>query len=434
MPEGRLENQHGLALLGSLLLVSTLAVMSTAFLLIMAADVRIAQSHHRNTQAYYHAESAASAAAYKLSTQSSLQAIAEAMPQTFDFLIQPAPDTTYTQILTWGSGTDSFHVNVAYPIGYPSNRRLIWVQGLSTKALIDIYMDILLPTQDPRTYYSIVAGSMLDLSDWCGAEGGDGIWASGSIHDIDNDFQFESPSVANPFLMVGGSVEWSVNGIHPDWIGTALEVQTNAPIYSDIVPQILLSDTPPYDYMVTGDATVYRARSMASKDINGGTFNPSGSFGTEGANPMGIWVWDYSTGGTFRSNITINGTLYCPDDSPTSVLRFDDGDVTINPRTHSAPDPDERYPAIVSKGSIRVTGWGTRDFNGLVYCADRFESGPSSQWCYIDGMLIADEVVLIRRTTIRYDNRMRTQPAAPFAAGIYPTTVLHQRRYMYSLF
>ena len=54
----QMRSENGLAMLGSLLLVSMLAVMSTAFLLVMAADSRIAQSHLRTTQAFYTAQTA----------------------------------------------------------------------------------------------------------------------------------------------------------------------------------------------------------------------------------------------------------------------------------------------------------------------------------------------------------------------------------------
>jgi hypothetical protein len=306
------------------------------------------------------------------------------------------------------------------------------VQGLSTKALIDIYMDILLPTQDPRTYYSIVAGSSLELRNTCQVVGGERVYLSGSLPRIEDGFEFYSPAFGDPKLLVGGTVEWGDGLIDTDWIGI-LEVETNAPIFDDIIPQILLSDTPPYRYMLTDDATVYVAGSLPEDLLGGGNYGPSGSFGTPGANPMGIWVWDHSSDGTFRSNFNLNGTLYCP--NPNTRLEFDDGNATITPVTYFAPDPDERYPAIVSKGEIRIRGWGTRDFNGLVYVGDYFDSDPgSSGFCYVDGMLIADRIRLRHRTAVRYRSYIQTQPAAPFAGGIYPTIVLHQRRYMYSLF
>ena len=427
-----LSNQNGLALLGSLLLVSMLAVLSTAFLLVMAADVRIAQSHYRITQANYHAESAAEVSARKLSSDSSIQALALSLPQDFSFGSPGVlPSGTTVSIQTWNSGTDSFKVVAAYPIGYPSNRRLLWVQGFSSKASIDVYQDILLPTQDPRTYYAIVAGSKLELRDGCRVEGGDGVWMSGSTPVVDDHFDFRSPTAGNPFLLVGGTIG---SGIGSAWSGF-LDIQTNAPLFTDIVPKVLLSDIPPYHYKITGEPdSTYTAGSLLQNIPAGTICDPSAS------NPMGIWVWNYSSSGKTEGDFTLNGTLYCPNTSTTSILEFKNGDVTITPLVHTPPDTtytDEHYPAIVSKGTINIRGSGTRRFNGLVYAGVYFDSEPSiSDTCYvyIDGMLISDQVRLVYRTVVRYDSTMQTQPAAPFAAGVYPTIILHQRRYMYSIF
>ena len=436
-----LSNQNGLALLGSLLLVSMLAVLSTAFLLVMAADVRIAQSHYRITQANYHAESAAEVSARKLSSDSSIQALVLNLPQDFSFGSPGVlPSGTTVSIQTWNSGTDSFKVVAAYPIGYPSNRRLLWVQGFSSKASIDIYQDILLPTQDPRTYYTIVAGSKLELRDGCRVEGGDGVWMSGIGRDpyippfINDHFVFLSPSAGNHLLMVGSTILWDGSGIDPAWgMDPYMNIHSNAPIFSDIVPQILLDDTPPYYYKVTGDNTEYKSGSLPKNIPSGGSFGATGSFGVIGDNPMGIWVWDYADNGKFEDVFTLDGTLYCP--NSLSILEFRDGNVTITPIVYTLPDPDERYPAIVSKGQINIRGDGTRRFNGLVYCGYFFDSDPApNDTCYVDGMLIADRIRLRHRTVVRYDSTMQTQPAAPFAAGVYPTIILHQRRYMYSIF
>jgi len=420
------QSQEGLALLGSLLLVSMLAVLSTAFLLVMAADVRIAQSHHRNTQAYYLAESAASAASYMFSVDDSLQAWALQLPQD----TAPPLDTTLTMLI-WDNDVDSLTVLLAYPLGYPAYKRLMWAQGFSGKASFDIHRDVLIPSQDPRTYYAIVAGSELELEDNTGVEGGEGVWMSGSDPDVDDDCIFESPTAGSPRLLVGGTIWWEGDeGVDPYWSGI-LDIQANAPLFTDVVPQVLLSDSPPYQYEVTGDATVYNAGSLPKDLPGGGSYDPSGSFGVPGDNPMGIWVWDHSSDGTIVGDFTLNGTLYCPHSS--SRLTFQDGDVTVTPRVHTLPGPDERYPAIVSKGRIRVRYDGTRRFNGLVYVRDLFYSSPASpDTCYVDGVLIADRVHLMVRTFVRYADTILTQPSAPFTTGVYPTIVLHQRRFILS--
>ena len=422
----QLQSQEGLALLGSLLLISMLAVLSTAFLLMMAADVRIAQSHHRNTQAYYYAESAASAASYMFSMDDSIQAWALQLPQD----TTPPLDTTLTMLI-WDNGVDSLTVLLAYPLGYPAYKRLMWAQGFSGKASFDIYRDVLIPSQDPRTYYAIVAGSELELEDNTGVEGGEGVWMSGSDPDVDDDTFFDSPTAGSPRLLVGGTITWAGGtGVDPYWSGI-LDIQVNAPLFTDVVPQVLLSDSPPYQYKVTGDATVYEAEVLHKNYPGGGSFGPTGFFGVPGDNPMGIWVWDYSSDGTFEKGITLDGTLYCPDSS--SQLTFEDGDVTITPLVLTLPGPDERYPAIVSKGRIRIRYAGTRRFNGLVYVRDRFYSSPASpDTCYVDGVLIADKVHLMVRTFVRYADTILTQPSAPFTAGVYPTIALHQRRHIMS--
>ena len=82
-----IKNEQGLALMGSLLLVSMLAVMSTAFLLIMAADVRMAQSHLMSTQAFYMAESAAEIAALEISNDPSVILSASSSDTIFSGII-----------------------------------------------------------------------------------------------------------------------------------------------------------------------------------------------------------------------------------------------------------------------------------------------------------------------------------------------------------
>jgi hypothetical protein len=422
-------SQDGLALLGSMLLVSMLAVLSTAFLLVMAADVRIAQSHYRNTQAACTAESALEVAGYYLSQGSSLP-------------------------LTWSSGSDTFSVTevVPQPAGYPSYKRLIQVTAFSGRASYDIYTDILSPRQDPRAYFAIAAGTVLELYNGCAVIGGglcEGVYMSGSNPRIQNNFGFYSPDSTQAVMWVGGDITWGDAGyLHTYWDGkldirTGLRLLAGPDTSLSLVPAILLSESSvpkigyprggqAFQYRVTGSASIYYAEWLPDNiPSHSGTYaypsTPASQSLTN--NPMGICVWTYGGNtGDFLGDITINGTLYCT--NMYSDLRIREGNFTIIPKIHTN---GEKYPALVSKGDVIVDRWGTRNFYGLVYVRDDFRSDPSANQVFIDGALVANRIHLLARTVVHYNADIYNRVPAPVLAIAHPTAVLQSRRYVYSL-
>ena len=145
---------------------------------------------------------------------------------------------------------------------------------------------------------------------------------------------------------------------------------------------------------------------------------------------MAIYIWDYPLGvtGTFTGNLTFNGTIVCPGEGK---LRFESGNKVITART-TGTTPNQLYPAIVSRGEVEFRGWGTFQITGLVYAAIKFRSDPT--WSLtIQGAVIADDLELKKSTTVIYDTRLRTMPAAAFLstpAHRYPPILFHQRRYL----
>ena len=165
MSSDLLHKQNGLALLGSLMLVSMLAVMSTAFLLLMAADVRIAQSHYLSTQAYYMATSATEIAAIEISNNPPIA----------------TPADSSVPILLKSTEKGEFAV-YSFPSNPPDpNKRELRIRAISGKAWFDLYSEIYIPRQDPRTYFPIVAGNQLELGAGCRVEGGEGVWVDGMM-------------------------------------------------------------------------------------------------------------------------------------------------------------------------------------------------------------------------------------------------------------
>jgi len=408
--------ERGLALVGSLLLISMLAVMSTTFLLLMAADVRIAKRHFQNTQAYYLAESAAEIAALMIS----------ANPDT----AFPADSTSAIIVDTLDAGWFDVY---SYP--YPPApaapdplRRQLRIRAASGKAWYDLWVDVIVPTQDPRTYYPVVAGSRLRLKDTVQIVGGDGIWQNGSGSEdpeISDTVSFDSPAALGGRLYVSGEAIWETWGVHPD-LDTVqnLEIESNHPTMTDIHPDILDSESSPYPYFITGDPTEYRAQVLPGPDFSGPVPAPAGN------NPMAIYIWDYPLGvtGEFTGDLTFNGTIVCPGEGK---LRFEDGNMVISALT-TMTVPDQLYPAIVSRGEVEFRGTGTFQITGLVYAAIKFRSDPQDSLSVL-GAVIASDLELKKSTTITYDTRLRTMPAAAFlstAIHRYPTILFHQRRYL----
>ncbi len=427
MTDRRLASQSGLALLGSLLLVSMLAVMSTTFLLVMAADVRIAQSHYRNTQASFTAETALEVAGYYLSQGASLP-------------------------LAWKSGVDTFSVFevVPQPVGYPSYKRLIQITAFSGNASFDLFADILSPQQDPRSYFAIAAGTVLELRNGSRVEGGEGVYMSGSDPQVQSGFRFFSPTPSNPTLWIGGDITWDdTYYLHSYWDGI-LDIRTGIRLLAGpdtseaLVPQILLSEAPIsrpnggrwpgglcWPYRISGSATTYYAKRLP-QDLPDWSWPRQPPYGPDSDNPMGIWVWNYSSNGTYQGNITINGTLYCPDWYSDLQLQPGFGNTfEITPCPH--PTLAETYPALVSKGDVLLDGRGYWDINGLVYVRDTFETNPSwPDTVYIDGALVANRISLLRRTVVRYDPDVYARVPGPMLTNTYPTAVLQRRRYVFS--
>lgn len=410
-----IKNEQGLALMGSLLLISMLAVMSTTFLLIMAADVRMAQSHLSSTQAYYMAESAAEIAALEISNNPSL------------VLNAVETDT----IIQRSIGEGKFYV-FSHPLNPAvDNKRELRIQAISGKAWHDLYIEVMVPSQDPRTSYPIVAWNRLLLDTNCQVIGGDGVWSIGNDPEVDQNFQFDSPSVGNGILYVSGSADWITGGVAPE-LTDVLDLYTNypslydsqSPSVDDYFPQILDDETTGYPYYVTGDSKSHKAKVIGSRNVSGGL--P----GAGKNNPMKLYVWDYDGGeGLWTGNFNIDGTVVCPG---TATIIFRDGDVTITPLL-TGTIPDEYYPAIISKGEIEVRGSGTRVFNGLVYSEKGFYSDPIGGTLSIQGAVIARNIELIRNTTVQYDTLLQTKPAAAFTSNsyhTYPMLNLYRRRFI----
>jgi len=420
----QIKNEQGLALMGSLLLVSMLAVMSTSFLLIMAADVRIAQSHLASTQAYYMAESAAEIAAYQISNNPSLA-------------LNAAPgDTILSGIIDEGE----FYVFSHPSVPAVDYKRELRIRAISDRAWYDLYIDIVVPSQDPRTYYPIVSWNNLDLRRNCQVIGGEGVWSSNSVTVIgvepyvESTFFFDSPSSGNGMFYVSGSADWVTGGIAPE-LADSFDLYTNYPaMYTanppetvdPYYPQLLDSENSPYPYYITGNPQEYRATVIPTRNVSGAL--PAVDAGT---NPMYIYVWDFDGGdGEWSDDFTIDGTLVCPG---TAKIKFQYGDVTITPR-FTGTSPDEYYPAIVATGEIELRESGTRIFNGLVYSETGFDSDPRDGGSLVvSGAVIARDIELKRNTTISYNSILQTNPAAAFMPKVdlkYPTYNLHRRRYI----
>ncbi|MFC1500499.1 hypothetical protein ACFL6T_05750 [Candidatus Zixiibacteriota bacterium] len=410
MPNPVMVRESGLALVGSMLLVSMLAVMSTTFLLLMAADVRIAQSHYRNTQAYYLAESAAEIAS---------------------LLISAYPDTAFPADSTIAIVTDTLDSGYFGVYSYPSalsgtGRRQLRIRAASGKAWYDMYAEVTVPTQDPRTFYPVVAGSRLRLKDTVRIVGGDGVWQNGSgLNDpeVSDTVLFESPSAGAGKLFVSGEAIWDDAGVQPALAVAGLEIESNHPTMTDIYPQLLDSENGPYTYYITGDPIEHRADVLSAPDHNGAIPSPTAN------NPMAIYIWDSDVNGTYSGiDKDFFGTLVCPG---TGRLRFENCDVTISP-LQTGTTPDQLYPAIVSRGEVEFRGNGTFLISGLVYAAVKFRCDPSGSMT-INGAVIADDLELKKSTTIIYNTDIYTMPAAAFASTAthrYPVIHFHRRRWL----
>jgi len=213
----RNRGESGLALLGSLLLVSTLAVLSTAFLLIMAADIRIGMSHHQSTQLQYTIESAIEIASYELALDPTIAIPADS---TVPILVDSVG-------LADPVGIGMFEV-YSYPdsLGSPHIRQLR-MRASTARAWSDLFWEALIPTQDPRAYFAVSAGRSLYIAAGSTISGGNGV-------------------------LVSRDATLALN----DSVG-ALVV---TPPFSDYQPEILLSDAWPYPYQISGDPTVYQAQ------------------------------------------------------------------------------------------------------------------------------------------------------------------------------
>ena len=415
-----IKNEQGLALMGSLLLVSMLAVMSTAFLLIMAADVRMAQSHLMSTQAFYMAESAAEIAALEISNDPSV------------ILSASSSDTIFSGIIDEGE----FYVFSEPLIPAIAYRRELRIRAISGRAWHDLYIDILIPSQDPRTFYPIVSWNRLKLMANSQVLGGEGVWSSNSVAVeepvVDKDFFFDSPSSGNGLLYVSGSAEWLTGDVAPE-LADSLDLYINHPaIYTDnppplvdpYYPRLLDSENDPYPYYRTGDSNEQKAKIIESRDVTG----PMPSAGK--GNAMRIYVWDYDGGeGIWTGDFDIGGTLVCPG---TAKIIFQDGNVTITPR-FTGSSPDEYYPAIISSGEIEIRGSGTRNFSGLVYSEIGFDSDPTGGTLSVSGAVIARDIELKGNSTISYNSILQTNPAAAFSSNSenkYPTLTLFRRRFI----
>ncbi len=400
--------QEGLALLGSLLLVSMLAVLSTAFLLIMAADVRIGISHWRSTQAFYGAESALSMASYKLTAG-----------------YTGASDTLFT----WVSGADSFSVRVTP--GATSYQRELQLTGFSGPASFDVYAELILPDRDPRLHYAITAHRLFRVEDVCYVDpgSGKGVWFS-----YTGDYTtLPRPIIEDSFDLNGGTITSS--GLQFDWSGVEAG-WTSGSIQRLPLPAVtaepdlgLWESGGNWYYRLEGDPTRYQAYEFTTDDVGGGTYPPShGDFGTGDVNPMGICVWDWNDG-WWNGNITIDGTLYTHRDG--SDLNWEDGTMRIFPREYP-PGSGKKYPAVVAHGDFAIAnGWGSKDLYGLVYVRDEFYTEPDGgYYADIHGALVAGEVYLDERTRVFYRPDWLDPSPGPVTSADYPVLVLQRKQYI----
>ena len=128
---------------------------------------------------------------------------------------------------------------------------------------------------------------------------------------------------------------------------------------------------------------------------------------------MRIYIWDHDVDGSLTGGLNLFGMLICPG---TGQLTVWGGNFTFSGRT-TGTSPDQRYPAIVSRGSLRLLGWGTKQITGLVYVADEFISDPSSGWSVdISGAVIAGSIDFSGDTDLVYNTDLITRPAAAFAS------------------
>ncbi len=411
--------ETGLALVGSLLLVSMLAVMSTTFILLMAADVRIAQSHYQSTQAYYLAESAAEIAFITLSNQPVLAFPADSTQP----ILSDTLDAGWYQVYSYPVYYDPpNHSSLAIP---EVGMRELRIRAGSGKAWYDIFIEVLVPC-DPRLFFPIMADSLLWLENGNRVEGGNGILYYGSNPEIEPTNSLNSPSTGDSKLYVGGSVIWGEGGIANEF-SDSLIVYTDFSTYSsNSFPQILDSESSPYPYHITGDATEYYAEPITVRNVSPGDMPAIDPI----TNPMSIYVWDYDDNGTFSGDFVINGTIFCPG---TGRLRFNNGNVTITPK-QTTTSPKEEYPAIVCRGEIHIRGSGARNITGLIYTTDRFDSDPNDTGSLtVSGSIFGTEVHLRDYSTVTYRAELHTMPIAALAGSAtnpFPTITFHRRRFL----
>jgi DNA-binding beta-propeller fold protein YncE len=223
-----------------MLLVSTLAVLSTAFLMIMAADVRIGMSHHQSTQLQYTIESAIEIASYEISLDPTIAI--------------PADSTVPIFVDSMDFGKFEIY---SYPdsLGTPHIRQLR-MRASTDKAWSDLFWEALIPTQDPRAYFPISANRSLYIASGSKISGGKGV-------------------------LVSRDATLAIN----DSVG-ALVI---TPPFSDYQPDLLLSDVWPYQYTVSGDPTIYQAQVIPQDKFL--SFSPSEQTRLSGlVNPRSIVV------------------------------------------------------------------------------------------------------------------------------------------------
>ncbi len=412
--------EQGLALVGSLLLVSMLAVMSTAFLLLMAADVRIAQSHFQSTQAYYLAESAAEIAFVELTNQ--------------PWLAFPADSTLPILTDTLGIGWYAVYSYPAYHIP-PNNQfmdfppeigvRELRIRAGSGKASYDLFIEVQVPN-DPRLFFPVVADISLRLENTNRVVGGNGILYYGSDPELTSAFSLNCPSSGDSKLYVGGTFFWGAGGIS-NVFSDSLDVLTDLSAYSSSTfPQILDSENSPYPYHITGDPTEYYAEPITVQTVTPGDMPAIDPI----SNPMSIYVWDFDVDGSFDGNFNITGTIVSPG---TGRFRFNNGNVTLTPK-RTPTSPVEEYPALVCRGTIHIRGSGARNITGLIYASDEFSSDPAWPGTFtLSGMIIGSQVRLRDYSTVTYRDELHIMPIAALRSSVlnpFPAIVFHRRRYL----
>jgi len=395
-----MRSENGLALLGSLLLVSMLAVMSTTFLLVMAADSRIAQSHLRTTQAYYNAQTASELARLAISNDPDLLAA-----------VTDSTDTLLSGTLPPNGSFVVFGV----PLDADTLEYKLKITGYGGKAYYDFH----------ERYFALTALSSLDLGGSCDVSGGWGVWMMGNNPVIASGFGFDSPAAGKGRFYCSGLVDWGSGAVDPALAGipTFLEIEANTPTVSDLVPDVLDEEVSPWTYHITGDPTPYYAQEIP-------TLSFSSLPAPAGTNPMRIYVWDHDSNGSLTGGLTLNGTLVCPG---SGVLTVWSGNYTFRGLT-TGTTPDQRYPAIISRGSLRLRGWGTKNITGLIYVADEFLSDPSSGYSVnITGSVIAGHVDFNGDTDIVWSTDLITMPAAAFlssASHRFEAVVMQRWQYL----